>query len=60
MKCIRESFDASAIAYPICPFIGIGNPSLNNKNLRSQIEKYFNERSEIGVNNINELYKYYE
>lgn len=38
-------------------FIGIGNPSLNNKNLKSQIEKYFNERSEIGVSNINELYE---
>lgn len=38
-------------------FVGIGNPSLSNKNLRSQIEKYFNERSEISVNNINELFE---
>ena len=38
-------------------FVGIGNPSLNKKTIKSEIKKYLTERSEIGINNIKELYE---
>ena len=36
-------------------FFGIGNPSLNKNTIKSQIESYFSERTEININNIKEL-----
>ena len=38
-------------------FFGIGNPSLNKRSIKSEVEKFFNQRSEIGINNLNELYE---
>jgi CHAT domain-containing protein len=36
-------------------FFGIGNPSLNKNTIKSQLESYFSERTEININNIKEL-----
>lgn len=38
-------------------FFGIGNPSLNKKTIKSEVEKFFNKRSEIGIKNLKELYE---
>lgn len=38
-------------------FFGIGNPSLNKKTIKSEVKKFFNKRSEIGIKNLKELYE---